>query len=110
MSDFGVTTESRPKRVDELIDSELMAKLDQVDVMSRKLFAGKLQGERRRKRRGVSCASAACCHYSHDYDPPAVHGTIYRAPATPLRRAADARGMSEAGRRGWGISRTNASG
>ena len=54
MADFGVTTKPRPKRVDDLIDSELMAKLDQVDVVSRKIFAGKLQGERRSKKRGVS--------------------------------------------------------
>jgi uncharacterized protein (DUF58 family) len=44
----------RPRRVDELISSDLMVKLDQLDVMSRKIFAGKLQGERRSKKRGQS--------------------------------------------------------
>lgn len=44
----------RPTRIDELIDSELMAKLDQIDIMSRKIFLGKLQGERRSRRRGQS--------------------------------------------------------
>ncbi len=44
MADFGVTTQPRPRKIDDLIDSTLMAKLDQVDVMSRKIFAGKLQG------------------------------------------------------------------
>ncbi len=44
----------RPRRVDELITSDLMVKLDQLDVMSRKIFAGKLQGERRSKKRGQS--------------------------------------------------------
>ncbi len=77
MSDFGVTTESRPKRVDELIDSELMAKLDQVDVMSRKIFAGKLQGERRSKRRGVSVEFADYRHYAHGDDLRFVDWNIY---------------------------------
>jgi len=77
VSDFGVTTESRPKRVDELIDSELMAKLDQVDVMSRKIFAGKLQGERRSKRRGVSVEFADYRHYAHGDDLRFVDWNIY---------------------------------
>ena len=37
MAEFGVPTESPPKRVDELIDSRLMAKLEQVDMLSRKI-------------------------------------------------------------------------
>ena len=77
MPDFGVTTESRPKRVDELIDSELMAKLDQVDVMSRKIFAGKLQGERRSKKRGVSVEFADYRHYAHGDDLRFVDWNIY---------------------------------
>ncbi len=44
----------RPEKIDELIDSELMSKLDQLDVVSRKIFSGKLRGERRSKRRGQS--------------------------------------------------------
>ncbi len=44
----------RPERIEELIDSTLMAKLDQLDVVSRKIFQGKLQGERRSKKRGQS--------------------------------------------------------
>ena len=40
--------EVRPlRKLDELLDSKLMAKLDAIDVMSRKNFSGKLQGERR---------------------------------------------------------------
>ena len=34
----------RATRVDELIDGALMARLDRLDVVSRKIFAGKLQG------------------------------------------------------------------
>src|ERR1044072_7825260 len=46
-------TETAVKR-DALLSSEFMARLDQLDVMSRKLLAGKMQGERRSKRRGQS--------------------------------------------------------
>ncbi|MCH8151266.1 MAG: DUF58 domain-containing protein [Planctomycetes bacterium] len=77
MPEFGVSTEPRPKRVDELIDSELMAKLDQVDVMSRKIFAGKLQGERRSKRRGVSVEFADYRHYVHGDDLRFVDWNVY---------------------------------
>src|SRR3954471_14437030 len=37
-----------------LLDPGFMARLDQLDVMSRKMLAGKLKGERRSKRRGQS--------------------------------------------------------
>ncbi|MHC5004277.1 MAG: DUF58 domain-containing protein [Planctomycetota bacterium] len=77
MADFGVTTERRPKRVDELISSELMAKLDQVDVMSRKIFAGKLQGERRSKKRGISVEFADYRHYTHGDDLRFIDWNIY---------------------------------
>lgn len=77
MADFGVPTESPPRRVDEMIDSELMAKLDQVDVMSRKIFAGKLQGERRSKKRGVSVEFADYRHYVHGDDLRFVDWNIY---------------------------------
>ena len=45
---------SRPTRVDELIDGRLMARLDHLDIVSRKIFNGRIQGERRSKRRGQS--------------------------------------------------------
>ena len=77
MPDFGVTTNPRPKRVDDLIDSALMAKLDQVDVVSRKIFAGKLQGERRSKKRGVSVEFADYRHYVHGDDLRFVDWNIY---------------------------------
>jgi uncharacterized protein (DUF58 family) len=37
-----------------LLDPSFMARLDQLDILSRKLLAGKLKGERRSKRRGQS--------------------------------------------------------
>lgn len=45
---------SRPSRVDDLIDGRLMARLDHLDVVSRRIFNGRVQGERRSKRRGQS--------------------------------------------------------
>jgi uncharacterized protein (DUF58 family) len=77
MADFGVTTRARPRRVDELIDGQLMAKLDRVDVMSRKIFAGKLQGERRSKKRGTSVEFADYRHYTHGDDLRFVDWNVY---------------------------------
>jgi uncharacterized protein (DUF58 family) len=77
MPSFGTTTLPRPTRVDELLDSGLMAKLDQMDVMSRKIFAGKLQGERRSKKRGVSVEFADYRHYVHGDDLRFVDWNIY---------------------------------
>ena len=45
---------SRPAKIDDLLDSQLIAKLDPLDLASRKVFAGKLKGERRSKKRGQS--------------------------------------------------------
>ena len=70
-------TLTKPKRVDDLIDSHLMARLDQLDVISRKIFAGKIQGERRSKRRGVSVEFADYRHYAHGDDLRFVDWNIY---------------------------------
>lgn len=48
---------------DSLLSSEFMARLDQLDVMSRKLLAGKMKGERRSKRRGQSVEFADYRNY-----------------------------------------------
>ena len=45
---------SRPASVDELLDPRLVARLHRVDLASKKVFAGKMKGERRSKRRGES--------------------------------------------------------
>lgn len=44
----------RPSTPDELISSQLSAALDRLDLSTRRVFAGKLQGERRSKTRGRS--------------------------------------------------------
>ena len=42
------------KKLTELLDPAFMSRLDTLDVLSRKILQGKLQGERRSKRRGQS--------------------------------------------------------
>jgi len=44
---------NRPKTVEDLLSPELLKRLDRLDVMSRKIFSGKLPGERRSKKRGT---------------------------------------------------------
>jgi len=44
----------RPATIDELLDNELIAKISRLDLASQKIFAGKLRGERRSKKRGES--------------------------------------------------------
>ena len=44
----------RPIRPEELLDPGLLARLERVDIRSNKMFPGKLQGERRSKKRGQS--------------------------------------------------------
>lgn len=46
-----------------LLTSEFMARLDQLDVLSRKILAGKMKGERRSKRRGQSVEFADYRNY-----------------------------------------------
>jgi uncharacterized protein (DUF58 family) len=50
---MSATTTSR-RKLTELLDPKFMARLDSLDVLSRKILQGKLQGERRSKRRGQS--------------------------------------------------------
>ena len=45
-------TERTTRKLTELLDGKFMARLDGLDVISRKIIQGKLQGERRSKRRG----------------------------------------------------------
>jgi len=51
------------KKHELLLDSSFMARLDQLDVMSRKILAGKMKGERRSKRRGQSVEFADYRNY-----------------------------------------------
>jgi uncharacterized protein (DUF58 family) len=44
----------RQKKLTDLLDPVFMSRLDRLDILSRKILQGKLQGERRSKRRGQS--------------------------------------------------------
>ncbi len=45
---------SRPKSIEDLLDGALIARISALDYTSKKIFAGKLKGERRSKKRGES--------------------------------------------------------
>ncbi len=47
-------TADRPKTLNDLLGPGLAARLDRLDLLSQRVFAGKLPGERRSKRRGRS--------------------------------------------------------
>lgn len=48
------TTKPTTRKLTDLLDPKFMARLDSLDLLSRKILQGKLQGERRSKRRGQS--------------------------------------------------------
>lgn len=49
-----IQSPSRPRSIDELLNNELISKISHLDYTSRKIFSGKLKGERRSKKRGES--------------------------------------------------------
>ncbi|MBX3353333.1 MAG: DUF58 domain-containing protein [Phycisphaeraceae bacterium] len=71
------TAPSRPKSLDELLDARLVAQLSQLDVASRKVFSGKLQGERRSKRKGQSVEFADHRQYAAGDDLRRLDWNIY---------------------------------
>jgi uncharacterized protein (DUF58 family) len=68
---------SRPRSLDQLLDARLVAQLSQLDVSSRKVFAGKLQGERRSKRKGQSVEFADHRQYAAGDDLRRLDWNIY---------------------------------
>lgn len=60
-----------------LLDSDFMARLDQLDILSRKVLAGKLKGERRSKRRGQSVEFADYRNYVEGDDLRFIDWNIY---------------------------------
>src|SRR5271154_782196 len=60
-----------------LLDPAFMARLDQRDVVSRKLLAGKMKGERRSKRQGQSVEFADFRNYSIGDDLRFIDWNIY---------------------------------
>jgi uncharacterized protein (DUF58 family) len=70
-------TVAQPPKSDLLLDPQFMARLDQLDVMSRKLLAGKMKGERRSKRRGQSVEFADYRNYTVGDDLRFIDWNIY---------------------------------
>ncbi len=56
-------TKTRSSNDDRLLSGEFMRRLDQLDVMSRKILRGRMQGERRSKKRGQSVEFADYRNY-----------------------------------------------
>jgi len=65
------------QQADELLDPEFMNKLDQLELISRKIFMGKMRGERRSKRRGESVEFADYRNYVVGDDLRFVDWNIY---------------------------------
>ena len=84
MASFGDTTHDRPARVDDLLGSSLMSSLDKLDIIARKIFSGKIQGERRSRRRGISVEFADYRQYAAGDD--LRYQRRYRLEASELRR------------------------
>jgi len=61
----------------KLLDSGFMARLDQLDVLSRKILAGKMKGERRSKRRGNSVEFADYRSYTVGDDLRFIDWNVY---------------------------------
>ena len=77
MASFGKTTHQRPTKVDELLGSKLMSSLDRLDIVARKIFSGKIQGERRSKRRGISVEFADYREYTAGDDIRFIDWNVY---------------------------------
>lgn len=77
MSSFGDTTHERPAKVDELLGSHLMASLDKLDIVARKIFSGKIQGERKSRRRGSSVEFADYRQYTAGDDIRFIDWNVY---------------------------------
>ena len=68
---------SKPAPSGQLLSSQFMARLDQLDLVSRKLLAGKMKGERRSKRQGQSVEFADYRNYSIGDDLRFIDWNIY---------------------------------
>ena len=53
----------KPKADEELLSPEFMTKLEQLEILSRKIFIGRMKGERRSKRKGESVEFADYRNY-----------------------------------------------
>lgn len=63
--------------LDELLDSRLIAQIERLDLTSKKIFAGKLKGERRSKKRGESVEFADHRPYAVGDDPRFIDWNLF---------------------------------
>ena len=77
MTQAAPTARSERPKSDRLLDPQFMARLDQLDVVSRKLLGGKMKGERRSKRRGQSVEFADYRNYTEGDDLRFIDWNIY---------------------------------
>ncbi|MGY8753347.1 MAG: DUF58 domain-containing protein [Phycisphaerales bacterium] len=68
---------SRPDKVDALLGSKLMSSLDKLDIVARKIFSGKTQGERRSRRKGMSVEFADYRQYTAGDDLRFIDWNVY---------------------------------
>ncbi|MCC6677205.1 MAG: DUF58 domain-containing protein [Phycisphaerales bacterium] len=66
-----------PRTIDQLIAPGLAAKLDRLDLLSRKILSGRLPGERRSKRRGRSVEFDDFREYAAGDDPRHIDWNVY---------------------------------
>jgi uncharacterized protein (DUF58 family) len=71
------TTQERPSTLDDLLDPELVAQLSRLDLASRKVFSGKLKGDRRSKKKGESVEFADHRPYVRGDDPRFIDWNIF---------------------------------
>jgi uncharacterized protein (DUF58 family) len=69
--------QSRPKVLDDLLNAQLISRLDPLDLTSKRVFFGKLKGERRSKRRGQSVEFADHRPYTVGDDTRHIDWNIY---------------------------------
>lgn len=67
----------RPKTLDELLSPALLRTLDRLDLMSRRVFAGRMAGERRSKQRGRSAEFADYREYTPGDDIRFIDWNVY---------------------------------
>ncbi len=77
MSRFGVSTTPRPRTVEDLLPPGLLAHLERLDIIARKIFSGRQHGERQSRRRGQSIDFADHRPYSPGDDLRFVDWNIY---------------------------------
>lgn len=68
---------SKPDRPEDLLDPRLLKRLNRLDISSTRVFAGKLQGERRSKSRGQSVEFEDFRNYVPGDDPRFIDWNVY---------------------------------